>query len=58
MDWQATRIATGDELVFETPEEVTEEQAAIVCEEMEQAMTLRVPLETEAGIGDNWMAVK
>jgi DNA polymerase-1 len=47
-----------DELVFETPEETTKEQAAIVCEEMEQAMTLRVPLETEAGIGDNWMAAK
>ncbi len=47
-----------DELVFETPEAVTEEQAAIVCKEMEQAMTLRVPLRTEAGIGDNWMSAK
>ena len=47
-----------DELVLETPEVLAAEQAKIVCEEMENAMSLLVPLRTEAGIGDNWMAAK
>ena len=47
-----------DELVLETPEALAEAHAAIVCEEMENAMSLRVPLRTEAGIGDNWMTAK
>ena len=47
-----------DELVLETPESLASEHAAIVCEEMENAMSLRVPLRTEAGIGDNWMTAK
>ena len=47
-----------DELVLETPETLAAEHAAIVCEEMENAMSLRVPLRTEAGIGDNWMTAK
>ena len=47
-----------DELVLETPETLASEHAAIVCEEMEKAMSLRVPLRTEAGIGDNWMTAK
>ena len=47
-----------DELVLETPEVLAAEHAAIVCEEMEKAMSLRVPLRTEAGIGDNWMTAK
>lgn len=47
-----------DELVLETPEARAEAYAEIVCEEMENAMSLRVPLRTEAGIGDNWMIAK
>lgn len=47
-----------DELVLETPEALATEHAAIVCEEMEKAMSLRIPLRTEAGIGDNWMTAK
>ena len=47
-----------DELVLETPERLAAEQAEIVCEEMENAMSLLVPLRTEAGIGDNWMIAK
>jgi len=47
-----------DELVLEAPEERAEELAAIVREEMEQAMQLRVPLKAEAGIGPDWMSAK
>ena len=47
-----------DELVLEAPELLAPEQAEIVCEEMENAMSLLVPLRTEAGIGDNWMTAK
>ena len=47
-----------DELVLETPETLAAEQAEIVCEEMENAMSLLVPLRTETGIGDNWMTAK
>ena len=47
-----------DELVLETPEALASVHAAIVCEEMENAMSLRVPLRTEAGIGDDWMTAK
>ena len=47
-----------DELVLETPEPLAEEHAEIVCEEMENAMSLLVPLQTEAGIGDDWMTAK
>ena len=47
-----------DELVYETPESRADEHAAIVREEMEHAMDLRVPLLTDVGIGDNWMSAK
>ncbi len=47
-----------DELVLEAPEAAAEEQAAIVCAEMERAMTLRIPLRAEAGIGSDWMSAK
>jgi DNA polymerase-1 len=47
-----------DELVFETPEAAAEEHAAIVCTEMERAMSLSVPLKAEAGIGENWLSAK
>lgn len=47
-----------DELVLESPNELVEEHAQIVAEEMENALSLRVPLRTETGIGDNWMDAK
>ncbi len=47
-----------DELILEAPNELVEAQAAIVSEEMENALPLRVPLRTETGIADNWMDAK
>jgi DNA polymerase-1 len=47
-----------DELVFESPEDAAEEQARVICEEMERAMSLKVPLRAEAGIGQDWMSAK
>jgi DNA polymerase-1 len=47
-----------DELVIEALEPSAQEHARIVCEEMERAMTLRVPLKAEAGIGRDWLSCK
>jgi DNA polymerase-1 len=47
-----------DELVLESPAEAAEENAAIVREEMERAMELKVPLRAEVGIGADWMSAK
>ena len=47
-----------DELVYETPDSLTDDHAAVVRDEMEHAMDLRVPLLTDVGIGDNWMSAK
>ena len=45
-----------DELVLEAPEAHAQEYAALVCSEMERAMTLSVPLRAEAGIGYDWLS--
>ena len=47
-----------DELVFEVPDEVTLEHpvARTIRQIMESAMTLRVPLVADMGIGPNWEA--
>lgn len=47
-----------DELVCETPADEAETHAAIVREEMEGAMQLRVPLKVEGGVGPDWYSVK
>jgi DNA polymerase-1 len=47
-----------DELVLETPAECAEVHAAIVREEMERAMSLRVPLKADVGIGPDWFSAK
>jgi len=47
-----------DELVLETPAEAAEAHARIVCEEMGRAMTLRVALKAEAGVGTDWLSCK
>ncbi|MDQ3700926.1 MAG: DNA polymerase I [Chloroflexota bacterium] len=47
-----------DELVLESPTELAAEHAALVREEMERAMTLRVPLRADVGVGADWMSAK
>ncbi|MBI2504117.1 MAG: DNA polymerase I [Candidatus Latescibacteria bacterium] len=47
-----------DELVFEAPADQAPVLAEMICREMEAAMTLKVPLRAEAGIGPDWMSAK
>jgi DNA polymerase I len=47
-------LQVHDELVFEAPLAEVEELRALVCELMESAHPLKVPLVAEAGVGPNW----
>lgn len=47
-----------DELLVECPAERATEVAAVVREEMERAMELRVPLKVDVGCGKNWLEVE
>jgi DNA polymerase-1 len=47
-----------DELVIETPAEHADAMAEVLVEEMQNAMALKVPLEVEAGIGEDWFGAK
>jgi DNA polymerase-1 len=51
-------LQVHDELVFETPSDAVEADAAIVREEMTTAMKLDVPLKVEVGWAKNWQEVK
>ena len=51
-------LQVHDELVFETPADKVEQEAAMVREEMTRAMQLAVPLKVEVGWGKNWQEVK
>jgi DNA polymerase-1 len=51
-------LQVHDELVFETPADLVEAEAAVIKREMESAMTLKVPLKAEAGWGKNWADAK
>ncbi|MBN2718932.1 MAG: DNA polymerase I [Deltaproteobacteria bacterium] len=47
-------LTVHDELVLEVPENEVDAVRALVVREMENAMTLDVPLKVEAGVGKNW----
>jgi DNA polymerase-1 len=51
-------LQVHDELVFETPATTAPSEAAMVRQEMINAMTLKVPLKVEVGWGKNWQEVK
>lgn len=46
-----------DELVLECPASMAEAVSTVSCQVMEKIVWLDVPLEVEAGIGDNWAQV-
>jgi DNA polymerase-1 len=47
-------LQVHDELVFETPAASVETEAAMISEEMNRAMTLKVPLKVDIGWGKSW----
>ena len=48
-------LQVHDELLFDVPKTELEEITAVIKEEMEHAMPLKVPVIAEAGHGDNWL---
>ena len=48
-------LQVHDELNFNVPVEEIERVKAIVCEEMENAYPLQVPLLADSGVGSNWL---
>lgn len=51
-------LQVHDELVIDCPEEEVEPVKNILQTEMENAVTLRVPLTVEVGVGKNWYETK
>ena len=48
-------LQVHDELLFDVPKTELEEITAVIKEEMERAMPLKVPVVAEAGHGANWL---
>jgi len=48
-------LQVHDELLFECPKEEIDEAVDIIKDSMEHAMTLKVPLDVQIGIGSNWL---
>ena len=51
-------LTVHDELLFESPKEEADAVAAIVKQKMSAAVPLRVPLDVDVGIGENWKEAK
>jgi DNA polymerase-1 len=51
-------LTVHDELLFEAPEAAADETVALVRDRMEQAVTLKVPLTVDVGVGKNWKEAK
>lgn len=47
-------LQVHDELVLEVPDQELEQVKPLVREAMENAMSLKVPLKVDMGVGDNW----
>ena len=48
-------LQVHDELVFDVPKTELEKASKLIQHEMENAFELKVPLDVEIGIGDNWL---
>ncbi|MBQ0105445.1 MAG: DNA polymerase I [Armatimonadetes bacterium] len=51
-------LQVHDEIVCECPDDIAEESALLIKEEMEKAYKLKVPLVAECKIGKNWADMK
>ena len=51
-------LTVHDELLFEAPADRTDDVAAFVREKMSSAVALKVPLDVDVGIGENWKEAK
>ena len=51
-------LQVHDELLVEAPEEEAQRAAQLLKEEMEHAIQLKVPLEADTNIGENWLEAK
>jgi DNA polymerase-1 len=51
-------LTVHDELLFEAPKEAADETVALVREQMEKAVSLKVPLTVDIGVGENWKEAK
>jgi DNA polymerase-1 len=51
-------LTVHDELLFESPADRTDEAAALVRDKMANAVALKVPLDVDVGIGENWKEAK
>jgi DNA polymerase-1 len=51
-------LTVHDELLYEAPKASADAAARLVREAMEAAVTLRVPLTVDVGIGENWKEAK
>ena len=47
-------LQVHDELIFEAPDEEVDEVVELVCDKMEHAYELRVPLKVGVEAGPNW----
>ena len=51
-------LTVHDELLFESPRDQAEDVSALVKDKMSHAVKLNVPLDVDAGIGENWTEAK
>jgi DNA polymerase I len=51
-------LTVHDELLFEVPQAFAQEVAEIVRDRMQSAAVLKVPLDVDVGIGENWRDAK
>ncbi len=51
-------LQVHDELVLEVPKAELEETIAVVCDAMENAFALKVPLKVDVAVGENWSEVE